>query len=298
MKKNWLDTIEYPFTAHYFNLSGHNMHYIDEGEGETLLFVHGTPSWSFDFRHVIKALRTNYRCMAIDHIGFGLSDKPADYDYGTQHHSANLEQFILAKDLKDITLIVHDFGGPIGLNFAIRHPERIKRIVVLNSWMWNCSDESAYIKLRPILKSPLLSFLYKNLNFSARYLMPASFGDTKLDKKTHRQYLATTGKPSERNGLVAFAKSLLNDQEWFESLWQKRDKINNKPTLLIWGLKDKFLPVNYLEKFKSGFPEAAVERLENCGHFPQEEKASEVAWLIQLFLLDKTVQSRTYTSPL
>src|SRR5688500_13512379 len=120
---HWLDKTEYPFTSRFFKVNGQNLHYIDEGRGEVLLFVHGTPSWRFDFRNVIRALRPNYRCIAIDHIGFGLSDKPEEYDYSTQNHSKTLEKLILDMDLHDLTLVVHDFGGPIGLNFAIRHPD-------------------------------------------------------------------------------------------------------------------------------------------------------------------------------
>src|SRR5690606_11815870 len=109
MANQWLDTSEYPFSPNFFEINGQKMHYIDVGQGEILLFVHGTPSWSFDFRKIIKNLSSHYRCIAIDHIGFGLSDKPKNYDYTTQNHSKNLEKFIFAQNLTNITLIVHDF---------------------------------------------------------------------------------------------------------------------------------------------------------------------------------------------
>ena len=162
---SWLDQKEYPFNSNYFNVNGHQMHYIDEGQGETILFIHGTPSWSFDFRNVIKSLSKNYRCIAIDHVGFGLSDKPEFYDYSTQNHSWTLEKFVLELGLKNITLVLHDFGGPIGLDFAIRNSQLIKRITVLNSWLWSSEGDPKYLKLKRILKSPLLPFLYKYLNF-------------------------------------------------------------------------------------------------------------------------------------
>jgi len=152
---SWLDKKEYPFNSNYFNVNGHQMHYIDEGQGETILFIHGTPSWSFDFRNVIKSLSKNYRCIAIDHIGFGLSDKPEFYDYSTQNHSWTLEKFVLYLGLNNINLVVHDFGGPIGLDFAIRNSQLIKRITVLNSWLWSSEGDPKYLKLKRILKSPL-----------------------------------------------------------------------------------------------------------------------------------------------
>ena len=139
MENYWLDKSEYPFTSNYVDINRHKFHFIDEGQGETILFVHGTPSWSFDNRKIIKELRKDYRCIAFDHIGFGLSDKPEVYDYSTQNHSSTLEKFVTNLQLSNITLVVHDFGGPIGLNFAINFPDKIKRIIILNSWLWDSS---------------------------------------------------------------------------------------------------------------------------------------------------------------
>ena len=260
------------------------MHYIDEGEGDIILFVHGTPSWSFDYRNCIKALKKTNRCIAIDHIGFGLSDKPAHYDYSTLKHSKTLEKFIIDLHLRDFTLVVHDFGGPIGLNVAIEHPDLVKNLVVLNSWLWSSKDDPDFIKFSKILRSPLLPFLYRYLNFSPRFLLPKSFGDHKLPKHLLSQYTKPFANRTQRNGALAFAKSLLNDQDWFESLWQKKGPIAIKPTLFIWGMKDPVIKSHNLEKFISGFPKAAVIRLEQSGHFPQEEQPDKVVQSILLFL--------------
>ncbi len=280
----WLDKESYPFEHNYFAVDGQKMHYIDEGKGEVCLFVHGTPSWSFEYRKVIRALQTDFRCIATDHIGFGLSDKPAEYDYSTRNHSNTLERFILDKDLQNINLVVHDFGGPIGLNVAIQHPERFRRVVILNSWLWSSENDPEYIKLRKTLQSPLLPFLYKYLNFSPRFILPNSFGSQKPDKKTRKHYIRPFANKNQRNGALAFARSLLNDQPWFETLWNQRKAIANKPILLIWGMKDPFVRPKHLEKFQSGFPQAQALKLENCGHFPQEEEAENVTRNIRAFL--------------
>jgi pimeloyl-ACP methyl ester carboxylesterase len=276
MANHWLDKSEYPFYSNYFDINGQKLHYIDEGKGETLLFVHGTPSWSFDFRNIIKKLRENYRCIAIDHIGFGLSDKPEHYDYTTQNHSKTLEKFVLDKQLNDITLVVHDFGGPIGLNFAIQNPEKIKNLVILNSWLWSSENDADYIKLKKVLKSPLLPFLYRYLNFSPRFILPQSFGDKKLSKALLKQYTKPFANKTQRNGALSFAKSLLNDQKWFEELWNKRNAISDKPTLFIWGMKDSVIKPHNLEKFQSGFTNFKTVELETSGHFPQEEQPEKV----------------------
>jgi pimeloyl-ACP methyl ester carboxylesterase len=284
MDFDWLDKSEFPFSPHYFSVNGFNLHYIDEGEGDIILFVHGTPSWSFDSRKLIRELRKEYRCIAVDHIGFGLSDKPADYNYSTINHSHTLWNFIREKHLKKITLVVHDFGGPIGMNVAIEHPEFFKNIVIINSWLWSSVNDPDFLKLRKILKSPLLPFLYLYANFSPRFLLPRSFGDHKLPGNLLYHYTRPFANKSQRYGALAFARSLLNDQDWFEELWSKKEALGSKPMLLIWGMKDPVVKPSYLEKFILGFPHASVIKLETCGHFPQEEQAGGVVKALQEFL--------------
>jgi pimeloyl-ACP methyl ester carboxylesterase len=284
MTHQWPDRAEYPFAPNYFHINGHRLHYVDEGQGETVLFVHGTPSWSFDFRNVIKELSPFNRCVAVDHIGFGLSEKPEAYDYSTLNHSATLEKFVNDKQLDNITLVVHDFGGPIGLKFAIDHPERIRRLVIVNSWLWSSRNDPDFIRLSRVLRSPLLPFLYRYLNFSPRYLLPGSFGDRKLPKQLLRQYTMPFADRTQRNGPLAFAHSLLNDQEWFEELWQNRHVIANKPALIVWGMKDPVIRPHNLDKFLLGFGNATALRLEGSGHFPQEEEPEKVASSIMGFM--------------
>jgi haloalkane dehalogenase len=287
MANHWLDTSEYPFTSNYFDINGLKLHYLDEGQGETILFVHGTPSWSFDFRNIIKKLKPHFRCVAIDHIGFGLSDKPEHYDYSTQNHCKTLEKFVLEKQLHTITLVVHDFGGPIGLNFAIQHHEKVKNLVILNSWLWSSKTDPDFIKLSKILKSPLLPFLYRYLNFSPKFILPKSFGDHKLSNRLLRQYTEPFANKTQRNGALAFAKSLLNDQDWFQQLWNRIQTISAKPALFIWGTKDPVIKPHYLDKFISGFTNSKTIRLETSGHFPQEEQPEIVTKSILDFLTDK-----------
>lgn len=284
MTHDWLDRSEYPFTSNFFAVNGHQLHYIDEGIGEVILFVHGTPSWSFDYRNIIKTLSKSFRCIAVDHIGFGLSDKPEHYDYSTINHSRTLAKFIAEKQLSNFTLVVHDFGGPIGLNFAIQHPEMVKSLVMLNSWLWSSKTDPDYIKFSRILRSPLLPFLYRYLNFSPKFILPRSFGDYKLSTKTLLQYTKPFANKKERNGALAFAKSLLNDQDWFEELWNQRNSISSKPVIFIWGLKDPVIKPHYLHKFKSGFENAQVIELKTCGHFPQEEEPQKVSEAIKDFV--------------
>jgi pimeloyl-ACP methyl ester carboxylesterase len=291
VQNKWLDKSEYPFISNYFEINAQRMHYIDEGNGETILFVHGTPSWSFEYRNLIRKLKGGFRCIAIDHIGFGLSDKPEHYDYSTQNHSKTLEKFVLEKQLENLTMVVHDFGGVIGLNFAIQYPEKIKRLIILNSWLWSSKTDPDFIRLSKILKSPFLPFLYRYLNFSPRFILPKSFGDKKISRQLLKQYTKPFAGKTQRNGALAFARSLLNDQDWFEELWSKRKEISNKPTLFIWGMKDPVIKPHFLDKFQREFKNSAEIRLETCGHFPQEEQSEEVIAAIMNFVKDNKTNS-------
>jgi haloalkane dehalogenase len=281
---HWLNIKEYPFKSNYWTINDLQQHYINEGTGDSILFVHGTPSWSFDYRHLIKHFRASYSCVALDHIGFGLSDKPEVYNYSPQHHGLTLERFIEQFQLKNITLVLHDFGGPIGMHYATKYPKNIKSIILLNTWFWDCGDDESYKRLKPVLKSPLLPFLYKYLNFSARYLLPRSTYKHQLPKYIKEQYIRPFGKASERNGTLAFARSLLYDQQWFEELWLKAERLKDIPKLFIWGGDDDFIKQSYLEKLIQRFPDSASHIIQHCGHFPQEEAPEEVIGYIEAFL--------------
>lgn len=283
-KFSWVDSNEYPFQSHYITQNNVQQHYIEIGTGDVLLFVHGTPSWSFDFRNVIQKLSKNYRCVAIDHIGFGLSDKPENYDYSLPSHVKNLTNFIEQKKLTNITIVVHDFGGPIGFEYALNHPENVKRIVVLNTWLGSSENNPEFKKMRRILKSPLLPFLYLRLNFSASYLLPSSFGLKKPSKEIKKHFTKPFSKKSERYGTLGFAKSLLNDQAFFETQLRRFEKISKKPFLLVWGMKDKFVGRGYFAKFKNLLPHAMTLEIESAGHFPQEEEPELVSKAIVDFL--------------
>ena len=285
MNTNWLNTNEYPFKHHYFKVNDTTMHYVDEGEGAVLLFVHGTPSWSFEFRNVIKFLSKKYRCIAIDHIGFGLSEKPAKYDYTVQNHTASLLKLITHLQLNQFTMLVHDFGGIIGLAAAEQIPEKIKGLVILNTWCRSIQDEPEYKKMKMILGSPLMPLLYRYLNFSAKYILPAAFGErSRLTPEIHQHFLRPFSKASERNGTIAFAKSLLRDQDYYASVGKKLSILKDKPVLIIWGMKDEFITEKHLLWVQEQFPGSKVVRYDDAGHFVLEEKSVVAGPVIAEFM--------------
>lgn len=280
----WLDRILYPFAHHTLTLPNGQMHYVDEGQGEPIVFVHGTPTWSFVWRQQIKSLSRRYRCIAPDHLGFGLSEKPTSFSYTPEAHAQNLEQLIEHLQLKDITLVVHDFGGPIGLNYALRHPSNVKRIVILNTWLWSLQEERQMMKISGFLNGALGRLLYLNLGFSPRLLLPRGYHERRhLSKDVHRHYLRPLNKASNRIGTWHFAVALKESGDWFEQLWEQRENIRPITKLILWGEKDALLPLHLLDKWQEAFPEAQVQRYK-AGHFVQEEKGGEIADSILKFI--------------
>ena len=143
-RPTWLDENEFPFKSHYFSTPHGEMHYVDEGAGDPIVFVPGNPSWSFEARNVIKVLSGQFRCIAVDHIGFGLSDKPQDFSHTPKDHAANLEALLDSLKLERITFVVGDWGGPIGLSYAIKYPEKTKSAVITNTFLWSVKNDWYY----------------------------------------------------------------------------------------------------------------------------------------------------------
>jgi len=251
------------------------MHYVDEGEGIPILFSHGTPEWSFGWRDLVKGLRGQYRCIAVDHLGFGLSDKPTDADYSVQAHAARLEKFIQKLQLPDFHIVANDFGLSISLAYAVNHPhpERVQKISIFNGWMWPLSDDPHYAKPAKVMRTWLGRVFYKYFNFPVNVVMPAAFGDKKkLTKEVHRHYKMALPDPISRTAAYAFTHELLDAESFWTDLWQRKERISGKPFLVFWGMKDSFVPPYELEKWEKALTNASIIRLENAGHFAQEEE--------------------------
>jgi pimeloyl-ACP methyl ester carboxylesterase len=246
--------------------------------------VHGTPTWSFLYRHFITELSGSHRVIAPDQIGFGLSDKPEDWSYRPADHARNLETLVERLGLTDITLLVHDFGGPIGLSYAIEHPDNVRALVLFNTWLWSLAGTPAERASR-FMAGPIGRFLYRRLNFSPRVLVHAAFGDKgKLTKQVHRHYIAAFPSPAERQGAWTSAKELIGSSDWYKSLWQRRERIAGKPALLLWGMRDPAFKADALARWKETLRSAEVVEFAEAGHFVQEEAPQEAVREIRAFL--------------
>jgi haloalkane dehalogenase len=278
----WLDRGQYPFASRVADLGGGlRLHYVDEGprEAEPVLFVHGTPTWSFEYRHLVRALAATHRCVAPDHLGFGLSARPAGAGYGPAEHAARLVALVDGLGLARFTLVVHDFGGPIGLPLCLERPERVRRLVLLNTWMWRLDDDPRARRAGRLLGGTLGRLLYRHANVSLRVLLPMAFGDRRrLSPLVHRHYLEPFRDPEGRERVLwALARALLGAGDYYEALWRRRDRLLARPVALVWGLADPAFPPAHLARWRGVLgPEARVTELPGIGHWPQEEAPAAV----------------------
>jgi haloalkane dehalogenase len=289
----WLDRNEYPFQPHSADLAAGRMHYVDEGVGPAVVLVHGTPVWSFVYRNLIKALAPTHRCIAPDHLGFGLSDKPAGWSYRPEDHARNLHELIDGLGLREITLVVHDFGGPIGLSYAIERPENVARLVLFNTWMWSLRENHEVAQISRLFGGGLGRLLYERLNFSSRFLIPAATGEAKMPAAIHRHYIDAAPTPQARHAMWICARELVGSSEWYDSLWARRERISSHPALLLWGMADRGVRSGMfdLARWQGLFADARTVTYPHVGHFVQEEAAREVAAEIGAFLAGVPVQA-------
>lgn len=266
------------------------MHFVDEGQGETLVFIHGNPSWSFEYRRAIAHLSKTYRCIAPDHIGFGLSDKPYEASYLPRYHAENLTRLLDHLDVDRVTLVMHDWGGPIGMSWALDHPERVSRLIVHNSWCWSVRDQSTIRAFSNLVGGPVGRFLCRYFNAFPRVLMPASFGDkTRLSDLARRHFASPFPTPRSRKGTWVFPRAIIGESDWLDALWARRAALSNLPLLLLWGMKDAGLSADVLAHWESAFPHHRTERFADVGHNVPEELGDRAITPIERFLTENPI---------
>lgn len=285
MKPAWLEPELYPFAPRSFQTPHGALRYLDEGSGPPVVMVHGTPTWSFLYRHFVRALAGEYRLIVPDHLGFGRSDKPPGFAYTPQAHAQNLAALLRHLELGDYSLMVHDFGGPIGLGAALGQPERVRALVIMNTWLWSNAGTPALERAGKLASSPLGRFLYRRLNVSPRVLMPQGFADkSKLTEAARRHYLGPFGTVSSRNATWTLARELMGSGAWYDALYKRLEALETVPTLLLWGKKDPFFPDAYFRRWLETLPHAEVAELAEVGHFVPEEAPEAALGYIRPFL--------------
>ncbi len=286
IRQDWVSDELFPFESRFFGSQRGHMHYIDEGQGEPIVFVHGNPSWSFEFRGPVRRLRGQYRCVAPDHIGFGLSDRCQGPD--SHHPQAHAENFAALLDhlrLEDVTLYLTDWGGPIGLAFARRYPERVRRIIIANTWCWPVNNDRHFVMFSRMMSSGIGRFMIRRFNFFVNQVMPRAVGDRKiLSPEVMRHYRRALPDWDSRYACAGFPGHIIGASDWLDSIWSEREAFVNKPSLVLWGQKDIAFRPKELGVWQSELTNHQCRTFAQYGHFLAEEAPDSVSHLIADFM--------------
>src|SRR5262245_15351587 len=282
----WRDL--YPFESYFLPFGLHRLHYLDEGRGEPLLFVHGNPTWTFYWRNLILGLRDRYRCIAIDHIGCGLSEKPQNYNYTLQQRINDLFVIVERLDLTTATLLAHDWGGAIGLGVVERVPDRFSRIVLFNTGAF----PPPFVPWRiAACRTPLLGPLaVRGFNAFARAaLTMAVEKPERMTADVQAGLLAPYDNWNNRVAVDRFVRDIPFSQR--HPTWQLLEAVEaglaslaELPIQVIWGMRDWCFRPECLERFLKYWPQAEVHHLADCGHYVVEDAHERIVPLLKDYL--------------
>ena len=301
---------DYPFESRFLTVDGHRMHYVDEGprDGEVLLLLHGNPTWSYLYRHQINDLKADYRCIAPDHLGFGLSDKPKKADYSMRAQIMRLDHFIAKLGLNHITLIVQDWGGIIGLSWGARHKRLVKRLVIMNTAGF------VFDKARPkppiprgmlqlfLLKLPGIGELFvQGLNGFVRYLLPRGIVNReRLSPAALAGYSAPYPDWPARRAQLASVRQIpiFRSHPTWQLLYETGEELVgwNVPVQLIWGMQDTVFTADFLNEFERRLPHHAPSvRIPDAGHYLQDDRPECVTQALRQFLRNESTEQKEAT---
>jgi pimeloyl-ACP methyl ester carboxylesterase len=284
---SWRD--HYPFESHYLEVTdAGRLHFVDEGSGPPLLLSHGNPTWSFYYRKLIRAWSKNYRVIAVDHLGCGLSDKPQDYDYCLGRHTENLLSLVQTLALCNVTIVGHDWGGAIGLNAVRRAPHSFGRIVMFNTGAF--PPRRIPWRIAACRTPGLGQLAVRGGNLFARAaLRMAMVNPNEMSSEERSGMIAPYNSFANRVAIQRFVDDIpfsRRHRTWTElkALESDLPSMADRPALLIWGMKDWCFDQRCLDRFTSVWPQAEIHRIPNAGHWVVEDAADQIVVDVEQFL--------------
>jgi haloalkane dehalogenase len=276
------DSRLFPFTSRWFDSRVGPVHYVDEGVGDPILFLHGNPTWSFVYRGIIIRLKRKFRCIAVDYPGFGLSVRPAVYDYTPGEHAGIVRDLVRHLGLERLTVMGQHWGGPIGLRVAADELPRIRALVMGNTWFWPIESVQGKSFAYLMSMAPMQSQILKS-NFLVEKLLPKAVKHP-LPDEVMDHYRDALPTPASRVGAAEFPVQLMTATPWLRRLEEDvHSLLSNVPLLLTWGMQDLLFTRPSLERFRDAFQNARVQRLD-AKHLIQEDAPKEIAEAILAFL--------------
>jgi haloalkane dehalogenase len=269
-RPGWVDETMFPFQSRFVGIDGHTVHYIDEGSGPTLLFLHGNPTWSFVYRDVIRSLRDEFRCVAVDYPGFGLSSAAPGYRYLPADQAKVIASFVDTLGLNGATLVAHDWGGPIGLAAVGHRPAVFDALVLTNTWAWPIAAPHVQI-LSYVMGGPLGRLLIRQFNLFVNAMIPAGHRLRKPtgDEMTH--YQKALASPERRDASAVFPRHITASRAFLAEIEAGLPDLAALPALIIWGTADVAFGNSELRRWERTFTNHHTEIIEGAGHFVQSD---------------------------
>ncbi len=276
------DLAGWPYEPRYVEQDGLRMHYVEEGAGNPILLLHGEPTWGFLYRRMIPGLAAVGRVVVPDLLGFGRSDKPVDQAaYSYDMHYRSIERLLLELDLRELTLVVHDWSGPIGLRFAVEHPDRVARLVILNTGVGVGAPSEPWLRFRALVREVGTAFT------ASRLVQVACV--SRLDDDAIRGYDAPFPVAEAKAGALAFPELVPTepDHPSAAAMLEVRDALSRweKPALVLFSDSDRVFSPAHAERMAAHIPGALpAEIVADAGHFLQEDKGEEIAARVARFV--------------
>ena len=275
IRPTWVPTDLYPFEDHWAEIDGNLVHYVDDGIGPALLLLNGNPSWSFGWRDVVLRLQNRFRCIAPDYPGFGLSRAADGFDHRPISQSTVIERFIEHLEVRDLTLVAYDWGGPIGLGVAGRRPELFRALVLGNTWGWP-ADGTLMRHFSALVGGPLGSLLVDRADVMQRVFLPRSLRRSKLTAAEVAAY-AGPFPPGHRSPMRVFPRELVAGRAFLRDVERGLGRLSMLPVLLLWADGSAGLGEAVLQRWQGVFPAARVARLTGVGRYIDEDAPEHVA---------------------
>ena len=275
MRPDWLSPELYPFESRYLEVNVARLHYVDEGQGPVLLLLHGNPTWSFLYRDIIKGLRDSFRCVSLDYPGFGLSQPGPGYGFTPAEHAQVVEQFTLQLDLHDVTMMIQDWGGPIGFAVAGRNPDRFAAFVIGNTWAWPKSDPGTQFFSR-LMGGPVGGYLILRRNVFVEQIIPRNVRRKQLPDAVMAAYRGPFPTPESRHPIHVFPREILASRPFLSDVERGLESLRDRRALLVWPTKDVAFRDSERRKWEATFPDHRTVILDGAGHYIQEDAADEI----------------------
>lgn len=271
----WVDDDLFPFKSRFIEIDGHSVHYVDEGSGPTLLFLHGNPTWSFLWREVISALRTDFRCVALDYPGFGLSTAGPGYRYRPEEHAEVVTRFVDALDLDGVTLVGQDWGGPIGLAAAQRRPGAFDRLVLVNTWAWPVNGVLHFEAFSRIVGGLPMRFLVRQFNLLVNAFIPTGHRRRTPTADEMNHYREALGTAERRQASAVLPGRVLGSRAFFADVEAGLADLAHLPTLIVWGDADIAFRPQERERLEATFPHHETVIVEGAGTYVESDAPGE-----------------------